>query len=120
MNRFALVLSALLFGTASLASADGVYLSLKPETPRLEVVATVDARLPGSPVFLVDEGNGMQPLPGSDARALESNGSKVTPGRPLKHTYELTLAGPGTYKVRARYQINNRVTESNKATITVE
>jgi len=108
-----------------LALADGLYLNLKadgakvsagqPAKLQLTHVATHSFDLPGTPEIIVD--GGATP----EVRAVEANGGvKVTPEKAVKTGYEVVLKQPGTYKLKARYRVNNRTVESNKVTVVVE
>jgi hypothetical protein len=108
-----------------LARADGLYLNLKAEgakvsagqPARLQLTATATRsfRLPGTPEFVVDGGAA------PEVKAVEPAGEvQVTADRSVKAGYEVLLKQPGTYKLRARYRVNNRVVESNKVTVVVE
>jgi len=108
-----------------LAQADGLYLNLKadgakvpagqPAKLQLTHTATHAFRLPGTPEFIVD--GGATP----EVRVTETNGGvKVTADKAVKAAYEVVLKQPGTYKVRARYRVNNQTIDSNKVTVVVE
>ena len=117
-----LILSAVLL-TPGLVMADGLYLDLKtdgakvaagqPAKLELTHVATHSFRLPGAPVFIVDGG--------ATPEVRSANGEvKVTADKSVKAAYEVVLKEPGTYKVRARYRVNNKTIDSNKVTVVVE
>ena len=124
-RRAVLLLSSLALMAPGLALADGLYLSLKADGAKipagqaaklqLTAVATRSYDLPGMPEIVVD--GGATP----EVRAVESNGGvKVTPEKAVKTGYEVVLTQPGTYKMKARYRVNNRTIESNKVTVVVE
>ena len=112
------------------AQADGLYLKLaaqdskvradQPVRVKLTAVATRSFALPAAPQFLIDDGSGMKVRPDLQAKAVESSGGTlVTPDATVNGSWELLLPQPGRYKVRARYQLGDRVVESNKVSIEV-
>lgn len=126
-----IALAAVLAAAPGVASADGLYVSLKaedsrasagqPVTLRLTAVATHPFTLPAVPEFLVDDGAGFRARPEFEAKPVEASGDvRVTPEKSFKAAFTLAPTQPGTYKVRARYRVANRVFESNKVTLVVE
>jgi len=125
-RRAVLLILSLVLLAPGLAMADGLYLNLKAEGAKvpagqpaklqLTAVATHSFDLPGTPEIIVD--GGATP----EVRAVEVNGGgiKVTPDKAVKTGYEVVLKQPGTYKMKARYRVNNRTIESNKVTVVVE
>ena len=124
-RRAVLLISSFALLAPGLAMADGLYLNLKsdgakvaagqPAKLQLTAVATHSFDLPGTPEIVVD--GGLIP----EVRAVEQNGGvKVTPDKAVKTGYEVVLKQPGTYKMKARYRVNNRTIESNKVTVVVE
>lgn len=111
------------------ARADGLYLKLatenskvqadQPVRVKLTAVATRSFALPASPQFLVDDGSGPKVLADLEAKALEPPDGKVTPDAAVKGSWELVLPQPGRYKIRVRYQLADRVVESNKVAVEV-
>lgn len=107
-------------------SAQGLHLKLKTETSQvaasqavkltLEAVALRSLSLPAAPVFLVEDGGEARP---SEPNAGHGGRVEITPDKPHKGTYELTLAKPGTYKIQAEYRVDERRVRSNKVTVTV-
>jgi hypothetical protein len=124
-RRAVLLMSGLVLLAPGLALADGLYLNLKadgakvaagqPARLQLTAVGTRSFDLPGTPEIVVD--GGATP----EVRAVEASGGvKVTPEKAAKAGYEVVLKQPGTYKMKARYRVNNRTVESNKVTVVVE
>jgi hypothetical protein len=124
-RRAVLLILSFVLLVPGLAQADGLYLNLKadgakvpagqPAKLQLTHVATHSFSLPGTPEFIVD--GGATP----EVRATETGGDvRVTPDKAVKAAYEVVLKQPGTYKVRARYRVNNKTIESNKVTVVVE
>lgn len=128
-----LALRRLVIGTVLVAgvssvpvAADGLYLKLHAEQPevqaaepvkfRLTATATRTVELPTGPVLLVDDGGGMQPR--GEARC-GSSVSRVTPERPWTGSCEVSLEKPGSYQVRLRYRLADRVVETNKVSVKV-
>ncbi len=69
---------------------------------------------------LIDDGSGMKVRPDLQTKAVESSGGTlVTPDATVNGSWELLLPQPGRYKVRARYQLGDRMVESNKVSIEV-
>jgi hypothetical protein len=110
------------------ASAQGLHLKLSSDTPRaaadqpvtvkVQAVALRTLSLPGTPVFLVDDGSGARPLDG--AKALEDGAVlAVTPDKGHTGGYELVLTKPGKYKVQAEYRVDGRPVRSNKLTLEI-
>jgi len=124
-RRAVLLILSFVLLAPGLALADGLYLNLKadgakvpagqPAKLQLTAVATHSFDLPGTPEIIVD--GGATP----EVRAVEASGGiKVTPEKAVKTGYEVVLKQPGTYKMKARYRINNRTIESNKVTVIIE
>jgi hypothetical protein len=124
-RRAVLLILSFVLLAPGLVLADGLYLNLKAEGAKvpagqpaklqLTAVATHSFDLPGTPEIIVD--GGATP----EVRAVEAGGGvKVTPEKAVKTGYEVVLKQPGTYKMKARYRINNRTIESNKVTVIIE
>lgn len=128
-----LALRRLVIGTVLVAgvsavrvAADGLYLKLhaeqlevqaaEPAKFRLTATATRTFELPSAPVLLVDDGSGMQPR--GEARC-GSSVSRVTPERSWIGSCEVSLEKPGSYQVRLRYRLADRVVETNKVSVKV-
>lgn len=127
--RLAAVASFVLaVGVAPLsASAQGLHLKLssdstsvaaeQPVKVKVVAVAMRTLSLPATPVFLVDDGSGPQPLAG--AKALDEGAVDVTPDRSHTGGYELALTKPGTYKIQVEYRVDGRPVRSNKLALVV-
>jgi hypothetical protein len=109
-------------------SAQGLHLKLSSDSPRvaadepvkvkLTAVSLRSLSLPATPVFLVDDGQGPQPLEG--AKALDDAGTiAVTPDKAHSGGYELSLPKPGKYKIQVEYRVDGRPVRSNKLTMEV-
>lgn len=125
MNRTLRLAALIALAVTPAAWADGLYLKLNAAetnatgvTVTLKAVSTYNFRLPESPIFLVDDGNGMKPA-GVQVRALAPAESvKVTPEAPYTGSWQLPLA-PGAYKVKVRYKLADRTVESNTVKVEV-
>jgi hypothetical protein len=124
-RRAVLLISSFVLLAPGVARANGLYLNLKadggkvaagqPARLQLTAVATHSFDLPGTPEIVVD--GGATP----EVRAVQASGGvKVTPDKAVKAAYEVVLTQPGTYKMKARYRLNNETVESNKVTVVVE
>jgi hypothetical protein len=125
MNRTLRLAALMALAVTPAAWADGLYLKLNAAetnatgvTVTLKAVSTYNFRLPESPVFLVDDGNGMKPA-GVQVRALgPAESVKVTPEAPYTGSWQLPLA-PGSYKLKVRYKLADRTVESNAVKVEI-
>jgi len=114
--------------TAVPVRADGLFVKLateearvsaaKPVKVRLTAVVTRSFTLP-PPQFLIDDGSGLKARPEIEVKALEAAAATVTPGAPFQASWEVVLPHPGHYRIQARYQLADRVVQSNKLAVEV-
>jgi len=113
---------------AAPALADGLFLKLATEQARVEADRPVKVRLTAvvthsftlpPPQFLIDDGTGLKARPEIEVKALEAEAATVTPGAPFQASWEVVLPHPGRYRIQARYQLSDRVVQSNKLSVEV-
>jgi hypothetical protein len=113
----------------AVAWADGLYLRVSCQKTRVRVgqafditvtaVATRSFTLPSAPDVLVDRDEGLKPDARTQCGLAESPTLRLTPGRAFRGSCQLALSEPGTYRIRLRYRLPDRVIDSNKLSVTV-
>jgi hypothetical protein len=110
------------------AAADGLYLKLAAAETRVQPDRPVKVRLTGvvtrsfdlpAPEFLVDDGSGWKPQPAAAVKLIEASPARVSPDAPLRGSWEVVLPQAGKYRLKARYQLSDRVVQSNALTVEV-
>lgn|SRR5512134_1287401 len=128
MPRRVVIGSILATALAVPASASGVYLKLaaptreaavgQPVQVTLSAVATRSVVLPAQPEVIADDAQG-RPRKDVQWKPAEAGSLAVSPEGAAKTSYELAFPEPGTYRVKLRYRLSDRVVETNKLTFTI-